>query len=98
MIHLLFLIVLFQAQERAKSFLQQLERKDSEFALKEAIFKGEVEELSIEIAAERRAIRSVERALIEKEKELKRAMGCFNEKGEELDMLTAQVLNLFHAK
>jgi uncharacterized protein with von Willebrand factor type A (vWA) domain len=76
----------------------QLERKDSEFSLKEAIFKGEVEELSIELGAERRAIRAVERALNEKEKELKRAMGCFNEKGEELDMLTAQVRSLPHSK
>lgn len=72
----------------------QLERKDSEFNLKEAIFKGEVDELSMELAAERRAIRFVERALNEKEKELKRALGCFNEKGEELDMLTAQVRSI----
>lgn len=98
MIHLFSPIILCQAQERAKSFLLQLERKDAEFGLKEAIFMGEVEELSIELAAERRAIRSVESALIEKEKELKRAMGCFNEKGEELDMLTAQVHNLSQAK
>jgi uncharacterized protein with von Willebrand factor type A (vWA) domain len=76
----------------------QLERKDSEFSLKEAIFKGEVEELSMELAAERIAIRAVERALNEKEKQLKRAMGCFNEKGEELDMLTAQVRSLTHSK
>jgi chromosome segregation ATPase len=72
----------------------QLERKDSEFSLKEAIFKGEVDELSMELAAERRAIRFVERALNEKEKELKRALGRFNEKGEELDMLTAQVRSI----
>jgi uncharacterized protein with von Willebrand factor type A (vWA) domain len=76
----------------------QLERKDSEFSLKEAIFKGEVEELSMELAAERTAIRAVERALNAKEKQLKRAMGCFNEKGEELDMLTAQVRSLTHSK
>ena len=50
--------------------------------------------MNIELSAERRAVRSVERALNEKEKDLRRALGCFNEKGEELDMLTAQVCEL----
>ena len=55
------------------------------------MLQQEVDELTIERSEERKALRFSEMALRSKERDLEEALGGYNEKGEELKLLTAQV-------
>lgn len=86
--------LLTQAQERSKNLLQQLDKQEEEAALVEIMLQEEIDELTTELSEERKALRLSELALRGKERDLEEALGCYNEKGEELDLLTAQVTSI----
>ena len=83
-----------QAQERSKNILLQLDKQEEEAALREIMLQEEVDELTIELSEERKALRYSEMALRNKERDLEEVLGGYNEKGEELELLTAKVSNL----
>ena len=83
-----------QAQERSKNLLLQLDKQEEEAALVEIMLQEEIDELTTELSEERKALRYSELALRGKERDLEEALGFYNEKGEELDLLTAQVTSL----
>ena len=68
-----------------KTFIAQFEKKDKEGSLREKSLEENIFSLTMEIE-------STKKVLFEREIELQRAVGGFNEKGEELDLLTAQVI------
>ena len=68
-----------------KTFITQFEKKDKEGSLREKNLEENIFSLTMEIE-------STKKVLFEREIELQRAVGGFNEKGEELDLLTAQVI------
>ena len=68
-----------------KTFIAQFEKKDKEGSLRQKNLEENIFSLTKEIE-------STKKALFEREIDLERAVGGFNEKGEELDLLTAQVI------
>ena len=86
--------LLTQAQERSKILLLQLDKQEEEAALVEIMLQEEIDELTTELSEERKALRFSELALRGKERDLEEALGCYNEKGEELKLLTAQVTSI----
>jgi hypothetical protein len=73
----------------------QLDKQEEEAALVEIMLQEEIDELTTELSEERNAKRFSELALRGKERDLEEALGCYNEKGEELELLTAQVTSIF---
>lgn len=55
------------------------------------MLQEKVDELTLELSEERKALRYSEIALRHKERDLEEALGGYNEKGEELELLTAKV-------
>ena len=86
--------LLTQAQERSKNLLLQLDKQEEEAALVEIMLQEEIDELTSELSEERKALRFSELALRGTERDLEEALGCYTEKGEELELLTAQVTSL----
>ena len=76
----------------SRSVLAQLEKREKEHSLREKSFQEEINILTIEITENKKSLSLTEKLLNEKEIDLERALGGFNEKGEELNILTAQVL------
>ena len=59
------------------------------------MLREEIDELTIVLSEERKALRHSEMNLRSKDRDLEEALGVYNEKGEELELLTAQVFFLF---
>ena len=72
-----------------KTFIAQFEKKDKEGSLRQKSLEENIFSLTMEIE-------STKKALFERENDLQRAVGGFNEKGEELDLLTAQVIIYYY--
>lgn len=71
--------------------LIQLERNEEEASLKEIVMQNDIEELTIQLSRESKALQAAERMLRDRSRELEAALGDANEKEDELDILTAQV-------
>ena len=79
-----------------RSFIAQFEKRDKEGSSREKLLEENISSLTMEIVSIKKALIFAEKSLLEREIELQSALGGFNEKGEELDIFTAQVIIYYY--